>query len=167
MKNKRFTFCIVLLLGLALLELKAQNMNVIEADQTHTYSLNNIRSLTFSSGNLIIKKTDNNSTSFALNLINNVNFDFIISNESEIRYAKNTIPFVYPNPVKDILNINIGNLNESVMIRILSLEGKIIVFKKVNSSENIAIDLSELSSGVYLCQYITDSETRTIKIIKE
>ena len=67
---------------------------------------------------------------------------------------------VYPNPVKDILNIQSDEKIERT--EIYSLDGKLI--KSVSKSAQI--DFSHLSKGVYLLKIHTKSGVRTEKIIK-
>jgi hypothetical protein len=56
---------------------------------------------------------------------------------------------VYPNPAKNILQIENLNLNtKNTEIRIADLTGKILLFKTLNSNIN-AIDVSELPKGMH------------------
>lgn len=71
---------------------------------------------------------------------------------------------VYPNSVKDILNISNGNGITSVLI--CDLLGKEVLSKTINNNY-AALDLSKLSSGTYLVKINLDNQNKTIKIIKE
>lgn len=70
----------------------------------------------------------------------------------------------YPNPVKHNLSINHKSMIEN--IEIFSLSGKSVLFKKINST-TAEIDLSTLSSGMYILNVKSDVEEKAIKFIKE
>lgn len=53
----------------------------------------------------------------------------------------------YPNPVGDVLNLEIGDVEG--LLRIISLEGKVVKKLEVNSGHSI-IDVSKLKAGVYM-----------------
>ena len=71
---------------------------------------------------------------------------------------------VYPNPVKDIFNISaINTINE---ITILDLQGRILQHTTTNSNE-VKLDLSMRTNGVYFLQIVTDNGISVERIIKE
>jgi hypothetical protein len=70
----------------------------------------------------------------------------------------------YPNPVKHILTIN--NTAAIDEIEIFSISGNVVLSKKINSNHS-EIDLSQVSSGLYLLKVKSDGKTKTIKFIKE
>ncbi len=71
---------------------------------------------------------------------------------------------VYPNPVKDILNIsytqNITN------IEVYNLLGQKVATKAVNTNQG-QVGMSHLASGTYLVKITADNQTKTIKVIKQ
>jgi hypothetical protein len=69
---------------------------------------------------------------------------------------------VYPNPVKDILNLK--NFTGIKQIEICNIEGQVIVNLNIITS---GINVSNLARGVYLCYITTESGTWIKKIIKE
>jgi len=71
---------------------------------------------------------------------------------------------VYPNPVKDVLNID-GDHNNIAIIRIIDISGKIV--KHITDSVN-TIDLSTLSEGLYILEVLNKnySNRHFLKIIK-
>jgi len=71
---------------------------------------------------------------------------------------------LYPNPVKDILNLSFDK--EITTVSINNLLGQEVFTKTVNSEET-SIDIAGLSAGTYLVKIISNNELRTIKIIKE
>lgn len=74
---------------------------------------------------------------------------------------------VYPNPVNTILNIDI-NGNTISSLEIYSLDGKKVFEKKENIEENITVDTSGLTKGVYVLRTeTTTGSVKTYKLIKE
>jgi len=68
---------------------------------------------------------------------------------------------VYPNPVKDIVNIESSiSVNK---ITVTNIAGQIVA-EQVNST---SIDLSGLNSGIYVINVLTKEGSKNFKIIKE
>ena len=71
---------------------------------------------------------------------------------------------VYPNPVKDVLNIMyIQNISNAAVYNMLGQE---VVSKSLNASQG-QIDMSALTSGTYLVKVNTDSGVQTFKVVKQ
>ncbi|WPO80338.1 T9SS type A sorting domain-containing protein [Flavobacterium sp. KACC 22761] len=70
----------------------------------------------------------------------------------------------YPNPVIDILNIE----NNAVIddVEIIDVSGKSVLSKKINAL-SAGIDLSSLSSGVYILKVTSEGKAKTVKFIKK
>lgn len=70
---------------------------------------------------------------------------------------------IYPNPAKDILNVEIPKEVKNFNFEIKDMSGRLI-----STHENeTAINVSKLSSGVYLCTVKSEGETVTKKVIIE
>jgi len=71
---------------------------------------------------------------------------------------------VYPNPVKDILNLsyteNISN------VEVFNLLGQKMLAKSIDANQG-PLDLSGLATGSYLVKVTSGSETKTIKVLKQ
>lgn len=81
-----------------------------------------------------------------------------------IANAKQDQVAIYPNPVKDVLNIDLKNNQGNV--KIFDLSGKVIVTTSVNESGSV--DVSKLSKGMYIVEITTNGNSKvTKKIIKE
>ena len=75
---------------------------------------------------------------------------------------------VYPNPVGDILNIDLTGMSEAEgTLSILNFEGKTLVTRKVSNEGVLSLDISHLPTGIYLCRYSNATEIKTVKIIKQ
>lgn len=70
---------------------------------------------------------------------------------------------IYPNPAKDILNLEIPSEIKKFSFEIKDMNGRLI---STHENETI-INVSKFSSGVYLCTVKSDGETVTKKVIIE
>ena len=163
---------VLLALGLLLSAFcsQAQTMNVKQSNGTQTaYALNSVRKLTFTSGDVKVHKTDNTTATFALNGLSHLNFKQLITGiENQTLDATIFNLNTYPNPVSDILNIEVANTDiKNAIISILSIEGKVLLTEQVSGKKNISFNLSQLPQGVYVCQYKTEKTVKTTKLIKQ
>lgn len=71
---------------------------------------------------------------------------------------------VYPNPAKDFFTVEADDLKS---IRIYSLNGQLVQATTVNDSRQVQIDISELSSGLYLVDIETATGRQKTKIAVE
>ncbi len=74
----------------------------------------------------------------------------------------------YPSPFKDILNIDLSNLqNEGAEINIFDITGKLVLNDKFIASENLrTLNTSNLFSGLYFVQLKIGRVVKVIKVIK-
>lgn len=81
---------------------------------------------------------------------------------------KNTDITIYPNPVSDIVNIDISAMNNEIQeMYLVSITGERLMDIKTNESV-IQADISHLNSGVYFVRMISDDSTiYSQKIIKK
>lgn len=65
---------------------------------------------------------------------------------------------VFPNPVSDYLNINVGGKknNQISKITIFDIQGKQILQKQINTSQT-KLDVSRIANGIYILEAITNS----------
>jgi hypothetical protein len=73
----------------------------------------------------------------------------------------------YPNPVSDIISIDLSSVTGDGTISILTLEGKEILSQHTSGNNLITLNLCQLSQGIYLCRFINLQEIKTVKIIKQ
>lgn len=71
---------------------------------------------------------------------------------------------VYPNPVKDILNVTFDSAITTVAI--YNMLGQKVMAKMFNSNE-ATIDVAALAAGTYFVKVQADTKVKTLKIIKE
>ena len=77
--------------------------------------------------------------------------------------------FIYPNPVKDILNIQ--NVYLDSKISVFDILGKNYEINAINNFErnSISFDTSELEKGLYFLklEYTDTRQSKTFKLIKQ
>ncbi|RZN83020.1 MAG: T9SS type A sorting domain-containing protein [Winogradskyella sp.] len=69
---------------------------------------------------------------------------------------------IYPNPVKDTLNIRA--ITDLTSVEVFNINGQIV---KTYNSNLEAINMSNINSGVYFVKLTTANASKTIKVIKE
>lgn len=77
--------------------------------------------------------------------------------------------YLYPNPTSNILNVVIENkLETPEAYAIINTLGQIIKSKKIESTDDLQINVSNLSQGIYFLKLSkSQSETKTIRFIKK
>ena len=71
---------------------------------------------------------------------------------------------IYPNPVRNTLNITTPLTNYGV--EIYSLQGQSL-FRSNSNSGSITVDYSSFSAGIYLMRITSENGSRTVKIVKQ
>ncbi|MGX7666176.1 T9SS type A sorting domain-containing protein [Flavobacterium pedocola] len=71
---------------------------------------------------------------------------------------------VYPNPVKDMLNVSY--ISEISSVEIFNMLGQKVTAKALNATQG-QIDMSGLSSGTYIVKVSSQEGTKSIKVVKE
>ena len=78
---------------------------------------------------------------------------------------------VYPNPVTNITNVFISGLNqENISLKVYDVIGKVIYEEHLSGltgEKTISLDLSEVSSGTFLVEVITEHGKSVKKIMKD
>lgn len=65
----------------------------------------------------------------------------------------NTSIHVYPNPVKDVLNVSVTKLNTGATIKITDIYGKTVLSQSLTSS-NAQVNVGKLAAGTYLLSVV-------------
>lgn len=98
------------------------------------------------------------------------NGEFYVVNECEYSYdevivtsiAENNISYnIYPNPVKDIVNIEAENIE---LVEIYDVFGRKLYSEK--ESGDIRIDMSDFADGIYLVKIFSEGNSSVTKIVK-
>ena len=141
--------------------LQAQN-NLFVRFKSGTQSvsvLSTVDRITFSGGNLLLKKTDASTSSLLLSDISRLTFG-LYSAVNEIT-ADQTGLAIYPSPATDYINVKNAPQGE-VHIVIFGLDGTTLVNKKLNSGMR-QVDISDLAKGLYLLKV----NNTTFKFVKQ
>ena len=169
MRQKKVKLSTLLLLGLGLTGLEAQTIHVKQTSGTQTsYLLSNIRNLNFSPGNITVAKTVGIPDTFALSDIRHLNFQDLTTAIASV--DKQGAIQLYPNPVADVLNIQLTNEgNQLCIIELLTIDGRLVYKEKQNPHENvIQVNVSLLAQGIYFCKVGKGTTTSTTtKFIKQ
>ena len=90
-------------------------------------------------------------------------FSVETTNLSSPEFGTNTFT-MYPNPVKDILNVSYTNTITNVTV--FNLLGQQVLTKSINAN-NGQLDMSNLATGSYLVKVMSNNQVKTIKVIKQ
>lgn len=148
---------------------EAKTMIVSEWGGTEAmFTMTNIRKLVFTSGSLNIVKYDNSDNLFNVEDIQHLTFSDVEVGIDEPIYVENKTLEIYPNPVDDVLNVDLtGVKDNNGIIRIYNLKGKVLLENKLDVTGVVPVNLKSLSSGIYLLTYSNAVEVKTVKIIKQ
>lgn len=122
-----------------------------------TYTVN-LKTYRTNSQTVCINKIDSTSV---------IDTSFTISSNVGINsnIKSNDFISIYPNPLRDKLNIDILNIDIS-KLQILNGLGQIVSEEKIKDPKS-QIDLSHLPSGVYTLKVFIENDYKTFKILKE
>ncbi|WP_353147156.1 PA domain-containing protein [Flavobacterium sp.] len=89
----------------------------------------------------------------------------VLNNET---FINNKNVSIYPNPVKDNLNINIKDFSGDILVKIMDVNGREVFNKYINNfNRSKELDLSSFSSGIYFLKLIGEDLNYSEKIILE
>lgn len=93
--------------------------------------------------------------------------DFVIDGTLDNEVFKLENVAIYPNPSEGVFNISLGNIVPT-SVSVLDITGKIILSKNnFTTNDEISLDLTNVTSGVYFVKIATENENIIKKIIKE
>ena len=74
---------------------------------------------------------------------------------------------VYPNPTRDILNLEVSTISENATATIMAIDGKVMKVVSLNNNMKSEINVSDLSNGVYMIRIQNGSDISTQKFVKQ
>ncbi len=76
---------------------------------------------------------------------------------------------IYPNPASDELHINFDNAHRKVVLKIVSIDGKIVAVKTMNNAQGkVSMNVSSLTSGLYVLEITMDNkEIKHFRFLKK
>ena len=170
MERKNGTWMLFLLFALGIAGVQAQtSLNVLaKSGNLTSFELNNINTLIFTSGTMTVNKKDGNILNFAMTDVRNLNFANITS--LDVTNAERGTMLLYPNPVKDHLQIRYESTSEEVVsVTIINIQGAVVFQKKTISQAGtnlFDIPLLTLQNGMYLCRLQNGNKIEMTKFIK-
>lgn len=169
MTHKMLKISLFVLSLSGLTSIQAQNLYIKPKDNAQLFiELNNIQKLTFSQGKVVAHKYNSGIDTFNLNELRFLSFQNYLTaiDERKTKTANNYFS-AYPVPANDWLYVDLRkNENPNGFISILSLDGKILKTSNSNSEVIVKLNISNLPTGVYICQFSNNLEIQTIKFIK-
>lgn len=137
-------------------------VNQLNGSQTDC-ELSALRKITFSAGQLELTRTDNSTMTFSLDALRNLSFQDYYTDVDELTGETNPLQ-VYPNPVSERLCVE---LPAEGTLSILSLDGKVLQTVHVVEAGLVSLSLGDLPQGIYLCQFIENKISKTVRFIKQ
>ena len=138
-------FCIIVI---SINCVKAQNNLTLKFDDGSEVSclLTTLNKIFFSDSNIVFNYTDASSNSYLISSLRKMTFKSY-SAVPEVIKNKNSI-IVYPSPATDFILLK-NAPDEILNISIIKLDGVMVISKKIFSNKT-PIDISSLTSGLYL-----------------
>ena len=72
---------------------------------------------------------------------------------------------VYPNPTDGLLNVEVNRINSPVEVQLVSVNGSILLNKKIFADSNTLFDLNSFTDGVYILRFQYGDEISTQSIV--
>ncbi len=159
---------ILMLFGFGLSHLYSQAMYVREHNNIQTaYDLNSLQSITFPSGKMLIRNVNGSVAEFLLNELRYLSFESPNRVEEQLMLENNAGLLAFPNPVVDVLNVDLYRVVGNGTISMLTLDGKVMLIHPITDQGLVTISMENLPRGIYLCRYINGADVKTVKIIKQ
>lgn len=171
MKQTKMKVTIIFLFVMAFGGLNAQTaLTIKEKTGTQTsFALKEVNKLTFNSGNIIVTKKNGNNNGFAISKVQFLNFTNLTAIDPVSKGQFGSM-LLYPNPVRDILQIRYESSNEEkVRIEIINVQGQVIAQQNEicqAGSNYYSIPFYTFQNGIYLCRIHNGSNTEIAKFIK-
>src|SRR5690606_10781400 len=74
---------------------------------------------------------------------------------------------LYPNPTRNILNVNLSHGEAPEEYIIYNAIGQVIRKAKITNTSELSIDTSEFANGVYLIKFTKVGKSKTIRFVKQ
>lgn len=131
------------------------------------HAINSISCMRVLNGNLMVQFTQQTNTSYSIQEIRKIMFTS--GNTGQVRQTQPPAMRIYPNPVGDILTVEISEQSRgNGTIEIFSMDGRLIQTLRttlVNSTTQI--NVSSLSQGVYICRIRNGNQTSSLQFVKQ
>ena len=90
-------------------------------------------------------------------------FNSVLSNDTGVESLE-----IYPNPVRDLMNLNYQIQSDEALLVIYDLSGKVVFSRNLDADNTKAeLNLAGLEKGFYLVRINDGSDVITKKIVKQ
>jgi hypothetical protein len=149
MKQKQLLTIILLITGMAALQVKAQNLFVWQMDGTvNPYAINFLKSFTISGGKLTLNNLSATKDSYNLSNIKKLTFDSSAGFKNNVLEDSTKEIDIYYNPSENTIYLQRVPKNHTPVI-IYRINSVVKMYTYIPSG-NQSIDVSGLTSGFYL-----------------
>jgi hypothetical protein len=172
MKHKLLKWNIVLLLWLTIAPLQGQTYLTINAKNgtKATHMLGAIRKLTFPTiGNMTVTNTSAATSNYVLIDQRSMLFSDMGTGLNENVVATSNLQ-LYPNPVQDVLNIQISGrdgVRLGSTVELITLDGRLLYKAQLSGTITHQINVSQFMQGIYLCRVNNGVSIETTKFVKK
>ena len=153
--------------------LNAQTLRICNKNGTESAcNTGDIQKLTFSSGNMYLHRTNNQSEQYAIQDIRRLLFADISSQVLSYSKPEEEKLHVYPNPASDELTLEFEvSGKKAVHVQIFSIDGRLLsgqtYFSQHSGTVIKRINVNMLLPGVYICQLNDGIKTISKKFVKK
>ena len=146
----------------------AQSISNQSIGSVATLKASNNSSITFSVGELILNNTNSDEGSLSSGFFNGL---LATTSITPVEQVENFTAKIYPNPVLDLITINIENKYSDILsFEISDVQGKIVSKKKSAGYYNVfSLDMSNYSKGTYFLKIRNNknADLASYKLIKK
>ena len=74
---------------------------------------------------------------------------------------------VYPNPVRDILTVNLMNVDGQATVELFDVQGSLIIAPSAINNSTISVNMSNVADGVYILKITANGSTQDVRVVKQ
>ncbi len=168
LKLSRFTLLVFALF--TYMGMQAQNQQKVNLqDETQvSLSLDKLRKLSFDTEYMYVTLESKENFSYSLeNMRSAIFFTDVSTSVETVELAVDFELTAFPNPVQEVLRILLPTNNAMPgNIMLYNNKGQLIQNIAIKDEVQISIDVSGLTSGLYLCIYRSEGISKSVKFIK-
>jgi len=164
----KFALSLICFVLIATASSSAQTMFYHTKDRKQiSYDLLTVSNMTFTDDQFMVRNSNGITDAYPLSNFWKINFKLQTGLNPDLIFNSNTFR-IYPNPAQELLNLSFCNeVKADATIRILNLNGDVLITQPILSSGDVQIKASQLPTGIYLCQFKNGESISFQKIIKQ
>jgi len=74
---------------------------------------------------------------------------------------------VYPNPVKDVLTINLLSVSGQATVELFNLQGSLVSAPIAINSSSVNVNMADFADGVYILKVTSNGATEEVRVVKQ